>query len=60
MNRSHVASRQHGLTLLQWGILLVAFMVGLGGSLVVREIFPPASAHAGVIQTAPVHTDSAR
>jgi len=60
MNHSHIAGRQHGLTLLQWGILLVAFMVGLGGSFVVREFFPVASAHAGVIQTAPVHTDSVR
>jgi hypothetical protein len=56
MNNSHAAGRQHGLTLVQWGLLFVAFMVGLGGSLIVREVFPPA--HAGVIQTAPSNPGS--
>ena len=56
MNKSHVTNRQHGLTLVQWGVLFAAFMVGLGGSFVIREVFPPA--HAGVVQTAPIHADS--
>ena len=46
MNSSHV---QHGLTLTQWCFLFVAFMVGLGSSFVVREVFP--HANADVIQT---------
>jgi len=50
MNNSHVVSRQHGLTPLQWGLLVVAFMIGLGSTFVVRAVFPPA--HAGVVQTA--------
>ena len=60
MNNSHVISRQHGLTLAQWGILFVAFMVGLGGSFVLREFLPPPSVHAGVIQTVSAHSDSVR
>ena len=50
MNSSHAAERQHGLTLVQWVFLFVAFMVGLGGSFVIREAFP--LANADVIQTA--------
>jgi len=53
-------SRQHGLSLWQWGILFAAFILGLGGTFVVREIFPPTSAHASVVQTAPVHPVSVR
>ena len=60
MNNSHAASRQHGLTLVQWVILIVAFMVGLGGSFILREIVPPASVHAGVVQTISVDSDTAR
>ena len=60
MNCSHAASRPHGLTLLQWVILIVAFMVGLGGSFILREIFPPASVRAGIIQTVSVDSDAAR
>ena len=60
MKNSHAASRQHGLTLLQWAILIVAFMVGLGGSFLLREICPPASVHAGVIQAVSVDSDFAR
>jgi hypothetical protein len=58
MDNSRAAGRQHGLTLVQWGLLLVAFMLGIGCSFVVREFFPPA--HAGVIQSAPLSPDSAR
>jgi len=58
MDNSHAASRQHGLTLVQWGLLLVAFTLGVCGSFIVREIFPPA--HAGVIQTAPLSPGAAR
>ena len=46
MNNSHVVSRRHGLTPVQWGFLIVAFMMGLGSSFVVRAIFPPAHAAA--------------
>ena len=55
MNHSHTLSRQHGLTLMQWGLLFVAFMVGLGSSFAVREFFPPA--HASVIHAAPLDSD---
>ncbi|MDR0328608.1 MAG: hypothetical protein LBI05_09975 [Planctomycetaceae bacterium] len=48
MNSLHTSSRQHGLTLAQWGLLIVAFMVGLGSSFAIREVFPPA--HAGEVQ----------
>jgi len=58
MNNSQVTSRQHGLTLVQWGLLLFAFMAGLGGSLIIREVFPPA--HAGVVQTAPSQAASSQ
>ena len=53
MGNSQTSSRQHGLTLAQFGLLLVAFMLGIGSSFVVREVFPPA--HAGVIQSAPLN-----
>ena len=55
MNHSHEAGCQHGLTSLQLVLLFVAFMVGLGGTFVLREVIPPASVHAGVIQTVSVH-----
>jgi hypothetical protein len=58
MDNSYITSRQHGLTLSQWGLLLVAFMFGLGSSFVIREFFPPA--HASVVQTAPSETSFAR
>ena len=60
MNNSHAASPQRGLTLLQWTILIVAFMVGLGGSFILREIFPPTSVHAGIVQTVPIDSDAVR
>ena len=52
MENSHNVSRQHGLTLVQWGLLIVAFALGMGSSLVVKGIFPPA--HAGEVQFAPL------
>jgi len=58
MGNSPITSRKHGLTLAQWGLLLLAFMAGLGSSFVIREFFPPA--HAGVIQTAPADPGAAR
>lgn len=51
---------KNGLTLRQWIVLCAAFMLGVGGVYVVRDIFPPQSAHAAVIQrphTVPVHID---
>jgi len=57
MDNSYLASRRHGLTIVQWGLLILAFMAGLGSSLVIREVFPPAHANmvqtANVVQTAP-------
>ena len=58
MDSSHVTGRQHGLTLVQLGLLLVAFMLGLGSSFVIREVFPPAQ--AGVVQTTAANSHSAR
>ena len=55
MNHSHDAVYRHGLTPLQLVLLFVAFMVGLGGTFVLREVFPPTSAHAGVIPAVSVH-----
>ena len=53
MDHSPTTSRKHGLTPIQWGLLLLAFMAGLGSSFVIREFFPPV--HADVIQTAPAN-----
>ena len=58
MSKTHTTGSQHGLTLMQWGFLFVAFMIGLGGSFVIREFFPPA--HAGVIQTVSSNSDAVR
>jgi len=58
MSSLHISGRQHGLTPAQWSLLFVAFMLGLGSSFIIREIFPPA--HAGQVQTAPANPDSAR
>ena len=59
MDHSHnTSSRQHGLTLVQWGLLFTAFIVGLGSSFVIREVFPPA--HAGVVQIDSSDADSAQ
>jgi len=58
MESSHTTSRQHGLTLMQWGVLLVAFMLGMGGSLIVREIFPPH--HMGDVQAAPLSSSTSQ
>jgi len=55
MNHSHDAGHRYGLTPLQLVLLFIAFMVGLGGTFVLREVIPPTSAHAGVIQTVSVH-----
>ena len=60
MNNSHAAGRQHGLTPLQLTLLFVAFLIGLGGSFVLREICSSNVAHAGVVQTASVHSGSIR
>jgi len=58
MNNSHIVSRRHGLTPLQWGFLVVAFIVGLGSTFVIREILPPV--HAGVTHAAPPSHVSAK
>ena len=58
MDHSHATSRRQGLTLVQWGLLFVAFMLGMGSSLIIREIFPPA--HAGVVHSAPLSPGAAR
>jgi len=50
MNNSHVDNRRHGLTPLQLGVLVVAFVIGLGSTFVVREFFPPSQ--AGIVQNA--------
>ena len=55
MNHSHDAGCRHGLTPLQLVLLFVAFMVGLGGTFVLREVISPTSAHAGVLQAVSVH-----
>lgn len=60
MKNLRVTSRQHGLTLWQWGLLFAAFMFGLGGTFIVREIFPPASVYAGMVQPAPANPVSVR
>ena len=59
MNNSYVVSRRHGLTSLQWGFLVVAFMVGLGSAFVVREFLPLVHA-ASVVQTVPSSHVSAK
>ena len=58
MGSSQTVGRRHGLTLVQWGLLFVAFTVGLGSSFIMREAFP--HAHAGVVQTAPTAPDAAK
>ena len=58
MDHSHTTSRQQGLTLAQWGLLVIAFVLGVGSSFIVREIFPPV--HAGVIQSAPISSATVR
>ena len=58
MSHSRVARCQQGLTLVQWGLLFAAFMIGLGSTFVIREVFPPA--HAAVIKTAPANPVSLR
>ena len=58
MDNSHTTGRQHGLTLVQLGLLFVAFMLGLGSSFVIREVFPPA--HADVVQTVSANSHHAR
>ena len=56
MSSIRVVSHQRGLTLSQWGLLFVAFMLGLGGTFVIREVFLPESVHAGVVRPAAVQT----
>ena len=58
MDNSHIVTRRHGLSLMQWGLLIAAFVIGVGSTFVVREFFPPA--HASEIQAAAIHSDSAR
>ena len=58
MDNSYVSSRQHGLTLVQWGFLFVAFVLGIGSSFIVREMLLPA--HAGAIQSAPLSPGASR
>jgi len=58
MGNPQIACRRHGLTPVQWGLLFVAFMVGLGSSFVIREVLPPV--HADVTQVAPSNPDTAR
>jgi len=58
MGSPHNADRRHGLTPIQWGLLFVAFMVGLGSSFVIREVLPPA--HAEVTQVAPSNPNADR
>ena len=58
MDKSSITKPKHGLTLVQWSLLLVAFVIGLGSSFAIREVFPPAHAnviHANVIHTAPAN-----
>jgi hypothetical protein len=54
MQRQHKKIR-HGLTLRQWSVLVVAFMLGVGGVYVLREIFPPQTAHAAIIHRTAAH-----
>ena len=56
MSNSQVASRQHGLTLVQWSLLVLAFMVGLGSTLVIREAFLPS--YISMVQATPVQVHS--
>jgi hypothetical protein len=47
---------KHGLTFRQWSVLVMAFMLGVGGVYVIREIFPPQSAHAAVVHRMADHS----
>jgi hypothetical protein len=58
MGSPHIADRRYGLTPIQWGLLFVAFMVGLGSSFAIREVLPPV--HADVTQAAPSNPNTAR
>ena len=58
MKNSHSTNRRHGLSLVQWGLLITAFVIGVGSTFVVREFFPPA--HAGVIRAASSNSDPTR
>ncbi|MDR0520237.1 MAG: PrgI family protein [Planctomycetaceae bacterium] len=50
-NGLRIKRKRDGLSVRQWVVLAAAFIVGIGSTFVVREIFPPASAQAGVIRT---------
>jgi len=58
MGSPQIADRRHGLTPIQWGLLFVAFMFGLGSSLAIREVLPPV--HADVTQAAPSNPNATR
>lgn len=58
MGSPHNADRRHGLTPIQWGLLFVAFMFGLGSSFAIREVLPPV--HADVTQTASSDSNTTR
>ena len=58
MGSPHNVDRRHGLTPIQWGLLFVAFMFGLGCSFAIREVLP--TVHADVTQTAPLDSNTNR
>ena len=58
MGSPQIADRRYGLTPIQWGVLFVAFMVGLGSSFAIREVLPPL--HADVTYTAPSNPTTTR
>jgi len=58
MDNSLITSRKHGLTLVQWGLLTLAFIAGTCSSFAVREFFPPVQ--AGVVQVAPASPGAAK
>jgi hypothetical protein len=49
MENSTMVETGRGLSLRQWSVLLIAFMLGVGGVYILREIFPPNAANAAVV-----------